>query len=271
MALIDIFHRRKIQRYGWRPDDLDHDRDQHFEWFFHEAVRFPPIFSLRSKQPDIWNQGNLGSCVGHGVARVFQMQRRAQQLTPDWAPSRLAIYYWARVFDGTEDIDAGAQIRNGIKAIARFGAPPEEEWPYAPDKFSVSPDDDCMAKASLNQALRYYRVQQTATWIKTCLMQGFGVVYGFNVYPQFESDAAAATGIIEMPRRLATPIGGHCQVIVGWDDTKQANGVTGYWESANSWGSSWGDEGFNWTPQAYFTNTRLSSDFWTVQLVETGA
>jgi C1A family cysteine protease len=260
---------RKIKRYGWRRDELD-ERDHSFETFWHETVRFSPVYSLRGISPSSYDQLDLGSCVGNGVARVVQLQRRHQKLVPDWVPSRLAIYYWARLLDGTEAVDAGAQIRNGIKAITKFGAPPEADWIYNPNKFAVAPDAAAVQAGLLNQALRYYRVQQTVTWIKTALMQGFGVVYGFNVYPQFESNAAAVTGIIQMPRRNATPIGGHCQVIVGWNDTKTANGVTGYWECANSWGSGWGDNGYDWMPYGYLTSTRLASDFWTVQLVEPG-
>jgi hypothetical protein len=234
-------HHRKIQRYGWRRDELD-ERDLPFESFYRQATHFPTKFSLRPTSPSIYDQFQLGGCVGNGVARVVHLQRRKQKLTPDWVPSRLALYYWARVFDGTESIDAGAQIRNGIKAAAQFGAP-----------------------------LKYYHIRQTINWYKTCLTQGFGIVYGFNVYPQFESEAAATTGIIELPKSRATPIGGHCEVITGWDDTKRANNVTGYWESANSWGDQWGDNGgYDWKPYSYLTNTGLASDFWAVELMEVG-
>jgi len=261
-------HHRKIKRYGWRRDELD-ERDLPFENFYRQATHFPTKFSLRPTSPSIYDQFQLGGCVGNGVARVVHLQRRKQKLTPDWVPSRLALYYWARAFDGTESIDAGAQIRNGIKAAAQFGAPDEALWPYDIDKFADEPSDAAKTNALLSQALKYYHIRQTINWYKTCLTQGFGIVYGFNVYQQFESEAAATTGIIELPKSRATPIGGHCEVITGWDDTKRANGVSGYWESANSWGD-WGDSGYDWKPYSYLINTGLASDFWAVELMEVG-
>src|SRR4051794_35417088 len=97
---------RKIKRYGWRRDELDERDDGHrFEIFWHEAVHFPAVYSLRDRNLPIYDQLDLGSCVGNGVARAVQLQRRHQKLIPDWVPSRLAIYYWARLLDGTEAID----------------------------------------------------------------------------------------------------------------------------------------------------------------------
>src|SRR5678815_218474 len=118
MALLPA-HPRKIKRYGWRKDELDR-RDLQFEKFYRKRIKFPEKFSLRPTSPGIYDQLQLGSCVGNGVARVVHLQRLKQKLTPDWVPSRLALYYWSRIFDGTQSIDAGAQIRNGIKGVAQF-------------------------------------------------------------------------------------------------------------------------------------------------------
>jgi hypothetical protein len=50
---------------------------------------------------------------------------------------------------------------------------------------------------------------------------------------------------------LGTVYGGHAIAIVGYDDTKQA------WKIANSWGTSWGDNGFGWISYE-FTPTVMS-------------
>jgi C1A family cysteine protease len=36
----------------------------------------------------------------------------------------------------------------------------------------------------------------------------------------------------------------------------------------NSWGTGWGMQGFFTMPYLYLTDPHLSSDFWTVKLVE---
>ena len=51
-------------------------------------------------------------------------------------PSRLFIYYNERVIEGTVGSDAGAQIRDGIKVVAKQGVPPETDWPYDIAKFA---------------------------------------------------------------------------------------------------------------------------------------
>lgn len=49
---------------------------------------------------------------------------------------------------------------------------------------------------------------------------------------------------------------------VGYDDTNQ------WFIARNSWGTSWGMQGYFTLPYAYFTSRNLSSDFWTVRLVQ---
>ena len=69
----------------------------------------------------------------------MQFDREKQKLTPDFVPSRLFIYYNERVIEGTVDTDSGAQIRDGIKVVAKQGVPPETDWPYDIAKFADKP------------------------------------------------------------------------------------------------------------------------------------
>jgi C1A family cysteine protease len=47
--------------------------------------------------------------------------------------------------------------------------------------------------------------------------------------------------------------------MVGYDDAKDRFKVR------NSWGSSWGQDGYFDMPYQYATSTKLASDFWAVQ------
>lgn len=249
---------KKGRRHGWKPDLPDH-RDHHF-------TRTSPVLNpvdLRTSpyQPAIWDQGNLGSCTAHGIGRCFEFDLRKTGIN-DYMPSRLFIYYQERVIEGTVRQDAGAQIRDGIKVIATYGVPPETDWPYNINKFTVAPSRTAYADALKHKAVLYQRVDNsTAANIQHALSLGFPVVFGCTLYESFESDSVAANGLVPMPGANEQPIGGHCMAIVGW----LANGQ---WIVANSWGPGWGSSGYCYFPQAYLTNLNLTNDCWIVETIK---
>src|SRR5208283_4073530 len=118
---------RNGRRHGWIRDHLD-VRDKSF---CRLAPALPSSIDLRNSpfQPKIYDQGEAGSCVANGSARIYEFDQRKQGLI-DYMPSRLAIYYWGRVLEHTVNQDSGLQIRDGIKVLARNGAPDERLFPY---------------------------------------------------------------------------------------------------------------------------------------------
>src|SRR6476646_3515572 len=129
-----VTHRTQV-RYGWRLD-LPDARDHIYSAPLAKAL--PPAVDLRPNCPPVYDQGQLGSCTANAIAAAVEFDRKKQNLT-DFAPSRLFIYYNERVMEGTVDYDAGAQIRDGIKSVAKIGAAPETDWPYDIAKFADKP------------------------------------------------------------------------------------------------------------------------------------
>jgi C1A family cysteine protease len=161
-------------------------------------------------------------------------------------------------------------IRDGMKVVSRYGAPPESSWPYEESRFKERPPDPSMRLGQDTQVLRYLRCSRDLDEIKRCLYAGFPVVMGFTVYGSFESREVASSGLMPMPDRSEYVLGGHCVVWTGWDDDKRMpnTGELGALEVRNSWGTDWGDQGHFWMPYAYSQERGLSSDFWTVRQVE---
>lgn len=251
---------RPISRFGWRRDTPD-IRDQMLRLTI-SGVQ-PAESNVFSKyNPPVYDQGQLGSCTGNGIACALQFERMRQNLSPNFIPSRLFVYYCERVIEGTITQDAGAEIRDGIKAVAKLGAPPEADWPYDISKFADRPSAQAYKDALANKALRYFRVTQTLPLMKACLISGYPIVFGLAVYESFESDQVANTGDVPMPQVNERMIGGHCMVVYGHDDQ------AGVFRFRNSWGTGWGDKGNGTIPYGYLTNAHLSSDFWTIRLVE---
>jgi len=250
----------KIQRYGWLPD-LPDARDHLYAAPPPVLRALPPSADLRPGCPPPYDQGQLGSCTGNAIAGAIQFERKKQNMTPDFVPSRLFIYYNERVIEGTVEADSGAQIRDGIKSVAGQGDCPESELPYDIAKFAHKPSARCYRDALKYKAVSYSRLIQDANQLKGCLASGFPFVFGFTVYASFESQAVARTGIVPMPATGEKILGGHAVMAVGYDDAAQRFIVR------NSWGRDWGMQGYFTLPYAYLTNSGLSDDFWTIRLI----
>jgi C1A family cysteine protease len=250
---------RRIKRYGWIPDLPDH-RDRLFT--APTTVPLPPRIDLRDGCPPVYDQGELGSCTAHAISGAVEFAMRRQQLADLFTPSRLFIYYNERVIEGTVDEDAGAMLRDGIKSVARLGAPHEGLWPYDIARFREQPTPPVYRDGLAHQALLYRRVAQTLDQLKGCLAAGFPFVFGFAVYESFETEAVRLTGRVPMPRPYETLLGGHAVLAVGYDDARRAFFIR------NSWGASWGDKGYGTMPYQYLAESNLSDDFWTITLVE---
>ncbi|OBI93157.1 hypothetical protein A9X00_14205 [Mycobacterium sp. 1245805.9] len=231
----------------------------------------PPEYDLRPSMPAVYDQGQLGSCTGNAIAAAMEYERDRQGLS-DFIPSRLFIYYNERALEGTVSSDSGAMIRDGIKVVNREGVCPETLWPYDIGVFTVKPPKRCYVAAEKDKAVQYEAIQ-TLGQLKDAIASSLAVVFGFTVYQSFESQSVADTGVMPMPKPGEATVGGHAVLAVGYSDPK------GHLIVRNSWGSSWGDQGYFYMPYQYLTGSKdvsdsspinkahLASDFWAIQAV----
>ena len=249
--------------YGWIPDLPDH-RDRKFSLLPPSTVDLPLQFDVRDGQkfpfPPVYDQGLLGSCTANAIAGAFEFELLKQGLK-DFTPSRLFIYYNERIIENSVNTDAGAEIRNGIKAVALQGVCDEKEWPYVISEFTKKPYESCYLKGLTNLATSYYRIDQDINQMKRCLADGYPFVFGFSVFPSFESARVTETGIVNMPLLGESVMDGHAVMAVGYDDTQKRFIVR------NSWGPVWGMQGYFTIPYDYLINDGLAGDFWTIRLV----
>ncbi len=264
---------RRIKGYGWRPDTPDpRDRIFNLEATIQQASALPPTGDLGAHMPPIYDQGQLGSCTANGIAAVLEY-RAMQQGEPAVTPSRLFIYYGERVIEGTVGSDAGAEIRDGIKVVAKQGAPPESDWPYSdadPGPFEQKPPARAYTDAVAHEALVYQRLIMGSPGapIRSAVTAGHPVVFGFSVPDYFEDGTWDPTSqSLPVPGPDANFIGGHCVVISGYDFT-QTRFKNPAMKCRNSWGSSWGMDGHFWMDAGWFSpNNGLTSDFWVIDKV----
>lgn len=172
--------------------------------------------------------------------------------------------------------DAGSNARDVIKIMRALGAPPEDKdipshvvgsgkWPYddkiAPVNRHFQPSDwparapeaQCYGAATLHQALGYARPnERSAECWKRCIQRGYPIVFSFKVYDAWWAWGTGANW--GKPNGSVCPVpkpgegyGGrrHALIAVGWDDKKGAKGA---FYCQNSWGPTWGENGFFWMP-----------------------
>ncbi|MBI1872484.1 MAG: C1 family peptidase [Acidobacteria bacterium] len=253
--------RRQVKRYGWIPD-LPDRRDRIYEAPLAALGPLPPRVDLRKTCPPVYNQGLLGSCTAHAIAGALEFDQMKQAQSDIFIPSRLFIYYNERVMEGTVDEDAGAMIRDGIKSVAKLGAPHEALWPYVIPKFRARPSKPSYTDALLHQAVLYQRLIPTRDQLRGCLADGYPFVFGFSVYENFESQAVTTTGRVPMPKPTERLLGGHAVLAVGYEEKVRRFIVR------NSWGELWGRKGYFTMPYEFLLDPNLCDDFWKITLIE---
>lgn len=249
------------RNYGWKPDVPDF-HDLHFTPTPHVIANLPKSADLRQHAPFPMDQGSLGSCTGNAIACAHMiLQDIEHQKVTDI--SRLFIYYNERAIEGSIQSDYGAQIRDGFKVIAKYGAAAEKLCPYHIKDFRVKPSKAAYDDALKRQALKYERLDNTNIDIlKSCLAEGFPFVFGFAVYSSFEDRYTASTGIMAMPKAKEKMLGGHAVCAVGYNDAKR------HFIIRNSWGDAWGFRGDFFMPYDFITKTDFADDFWKLSDIE---
>jgi C1A family cysteine protease len=235
-----------------------------------ENVSLASSVDLRAYCSPVEDQGALGSCTANATAGLVEyFERRARGKYVD--ASRLFLYKATRnLLHWTGD--TGAYLRSTMGALALFGVPPEEYWPYDIANFDNEPTAFCYAFANDFRAISYYRLDPPGTTtasllarIKSNLGGGLPSVFGFTVYSSISQ--AAPTGQIPFPATGESAVGGHAVLAIGYDDSLRiVNGAvttTGALIIRNSWGPNWGDRGYGYLPYEY-VNRSLAVDFWSM-------
>ncbi|AFD00855.1 Cysteine protease [Methanocella conradii HZ254] len=277
---------------GWRPDypdfrDYTVANDNVKPMFGKVGVldadgtSLPKSVDLRKWCSPVEDQGMLGSCTANaGVGLVEYFERKAFGKHID--ASRLFLYKATRTLMH-ETGDTGAFLRTTMGALALFGVPPEEYWPYDVSRFDEEPVTFCYAFAQNYQSIKYVRLdpantpsKETLGQVKANLAAGMPAMFGFTVYSSITQ--AEKDGKIPFPSKGERIEGGHAVLAVGYDDALKVKNemdgrqTTGAFLIRNSWGIGWGCEGYGWLPYEYALKG-LAEDWWTLidgKWVDTG-
>lgn len=245
---------------GWRPEFPSiHDFKFKNLGAKVKASQIPSEIDLFAKLdhplPDR-DQGDQGSCTGHGVSYAVDMLMRMDTDKRATVYSPAFVYWQARKAINEETLDNGAYIRDAVISVMKVGIPPESAMKYK-DTVWFKPPTASALKAAERWKLdgSAYRVESFEQ-LRQALASGYPVVGGVSIYRNFGIASAIRTGVVPMP---AGPLdGGHCLCFGKSSDGSRL--VTAKGSYSRSWG-----QGFHHFPYSWFENWgELNDDFWAV-------
>lgn len=228
-------------------EDIEDPRDFQFSEIMGGEVALPVNFSLRDEMTPVKNQGSRGTCVGFAATGITEFHNAKEKKN---AKLNLSEEY---MFRRIKEIDLadynysgyGAYLRSGAKALQKYGTCYESTGPYNFDgaedswkDFQITPKMD--TEASEFRMKSYLKVSRNKEEIKRALVTTKSpLLFGVTLYESYRQ-AKKNGGRIPVPKAGEKVIGGHAMEGVGYSDY----GIL----AKNSWGSSWGDNGYIWWP-----------------------
>jgi C1A family cysteine protease len=251
---------------GWQRDlpdarDFSAKHPRVAKLFDHGNGRhLPTSVDLREYLPPTDDQGSLNASPAFAVlAMVAYLEARTHGR--NLRASRLFLYQAtlkALKRTGNSPID----LRSTLKALCRFGVPPEQYWPYDSAHAALDPTDGFLYSFRPDYKLLYYarldgsNGSKTLRAVKNALALGLPISFGFAV-PNFVGLDAE----IPLIPKLDFVQGGQAVLAVGYDDRRRIASNKGALLFRNSWGNEWGDGGYGWLSYDFLVSG-LAADFW---------
>ena len=214
---------------------------------------------LRENFREIQDQGSQGSCVAFALTSIFEYMMRSNNRKEEYDLSEAFLYYNARKQDpnNSENEDCGSRFESAIESLHKDGIAVEALCKYNENIYDKEPSQEAYDDAKKRLLRKAVNVSNKVSDIKSALEDGFPVAASFTLCPSFSD---ISMGFVPMPQeeeiseasqKAEAKHSRHAMVIVGFDDKIQCFLVR------NSWGRSWGTQGYCYMPYSYVENSAL--------------
>jgi len=183
--------------------------------------------------------------------------------------SRLFLYYNARAINPMYRagmVDSGCAISHAIHCLQKYGTCTEDRWQFHYNNLNQQPPAECYTEAKRYLTTDVIKVDVNETSMKSCLAQGFPIIFSLKLTQSFYQGSNNNGWISEPKPWEATGVGAHALhalLIVGYNDDRQMFVIR------NSWGASWGDKGYGFAPYSYIANPAFASDAYAIRQMST--
>ena len=218
----------------------------------HESGLRVPFFALRA------SQGKQGSCTAWATGyylKSFQenyQQRKMGSAMADFTMSPAFVFNQIKADDDCN----GSRIDSAFAILNEKGIISWDEMPYSDENCDALPSEEQSKLASEYSIGDFRYLDGTLLYeqTKAHLLQDQPVVIAVSIDPKyFGAREADGTAVY---RKFKSGESSHAMLIVGYDDQKNA------FKAVNSWGTSWGNEGFVWIDYRAFENVMdVNDDF----------
>ena len=218
----------------------------------------PTQYDVSDYLPQVRSQGIQGSCVAWATGyylKSYQENYESFQngiLNSDFEMSPAYIYN--QIKQG--DCGAGSVVQHALDTIVNQGIVSWDIMIYNENECDTQPNDLQKVLAQPNKIETYFYLDEDLVYeqTKASLLNDQPVVIAMTIDRSYFG-ARDENGEY-VYRKFKNADGGHAMLVVGYDDDRNAFKVV------NSWGKSWGNQGFVWIDYKAFQDAGdLTSDF----------
>jgi len=226
----------------------------------------PSNYSLIDKFPPIGDQGQYGTCVAWAVA--YNTKTMVNGLANGYGASDLAStnkqFSPRDLFTAIDDANkgdncGGTNFNFALDMVQTRGVATMATAPYTTNLGTCSQAtlDPAWTQEAAGFKFKWWRkIDGTVAAIKDNISQNVPVVFGARLADNFMSHNSDEVITSSTSYDNVGQHAYHAMVIAGYDDSKGPNGA---FRCVNSWGTSWGGNGYFWVDYNFFMNNFLSS------------
>ena len=249
LVLLNTFSFSQTYSTGLLFDDEAYDNAPTSATLLTRDIKFlPPSVSLEAYAPQVGSQGQTGTCTAWATAygartmlesiaynRVNKRQTTQNVFSPSY------IYNQIRLEQGCKK---GTYIHHALELMESEGVAKFSNFGFNCNKPITYRDKQNAFSFKIQgyKTLFNRRSNNKVQLIKKALSEKKPVVIAMKIAQSFHERNEHLWQPKQREYTNIEALGGHAMVVVGYDDNIQG----GSFRFMNSWGKTWGDNGFKW-------------------------